>query len=547
MLDLTLASKEAEQLRDEGRELLRHSDEHAAAAAWESVFERLNVLVRALEREQERLREQEPTPGSVYEQLRDYRLRYQTQFLFATDAQVVTDRQGIIQVANLAAGELFGLQPAFLVDKPLGLIIAEEFRVDFYQRLLGLMRGRERIINWAARVRSNGERIHVAVSAAFEPDGENADNRLVWLFRDVSKQRKAEETLLAERSIAAGVFNAAPAIILVLDPDGCVLQLNNYLQSIAGLTRLNVQNQAWESLLAPSDRSVARDMLARVLQERKRQRSVARLCTSDGTLRIVAWSAEPLPGNEHEQPSVLVVGQDITELQQAQEQKLQAERLAAIGQVTASLAHEGRNALQRAVASLARLQWRLPDDSEAHDLSNRVRKALSDLTRLFDEVKGYSGPLVLDRSPCLLPEVWQEAWQHVRAAAPDKPAMLTAHSTEFNLWCSVDRHRLGQVFRNVFENALNNAGEVVVEIAVQASTVDGRTGLLVKVSDNGPGLSVEQQQRIFEPFYTTRPEGTGLGMAIARRIVEAHGGAISAVNGAKQGAEIVVFLPRSEQ
>ncbi len=83
-----------------------------------------------------------------------------------------------------------------------------------------------------------------------------------------------------------------------------------------------------------------------------------------------------------------------------------------------------------------------------------------------------------------------------------------------------------------------------MELTCHEADLGGRPALRVAVRDNGPGLTEEQRRRIFEPFYTTKAHGTGLGMAIARRIIEAHGGTI-AVGGAGPGAEFVITLPRS--
>ena len=93
--------------------------------------------------------------------------------------------------------------------------------------------------------------------------------------------------------------------------------------------------------------------------------------------------------------------------------------------------------------------------------------------------------------------------------------------------------------------ALNLCPRPEVAVACREVPLAGQPVLRVCVRDNGPGLGGEQRQRIFEPFYTTRPTGTGLGMAIARRIVEAHGGAIAAGNCPEGGAEITLSFPRS--
>ena len=111
--------------------------------------------------------------------------------------------------------------------------------------------------------------------------------------------------------------------------------------------------------------------------------------------------------------------------------------------------------------------------------------------------------------------------------------------------CVADRFRLGQVFFNTLDNALAaGQGPVHVRIACAETDLAGQPALRVTVRDNGPGLNDEQRQKIFEPFYTTKTRGTGLGMAIAKRIVEAHGGTIDTAEVVGPGAEIVITLPR---
>jgi len=111
--------------------------------------------------------------------------------------------------------------------------------------------------------------------------------------------------------------------------------------------------------------------------------------------------------------------------------------------------------------------------------------------------------------------------------------------------CEVDRLRLGQVFRNVLENALA-ACDDPVEIAVRwsAAELNGQPAVRVTLRDNGPGLGPEQRARLFEPFYTTKTHGTGLGLAISKRLVEAHGGWIEVGAEPGPGAKIIVTLPR---
>jgi signal transduction histidine kinase len=104
---------------------------------------------------------------------------------------------------------------------------------------------------------------------------------------------------------------------------------------------------------------------------------------------------------------------------------------------------------------------------------------------------------------------------------------------------------LGQVFRNILENALAACHDPVeVTVTASAMTLEGQPAVRIAVRDNGPGLSPEQRRRIFEPFFTTRTKGTGSGMAIAKRIVEAHGGQIAVGPCQGRGAEIIITLLR---
>jgi two-component system, LuxR family, sensor kinase FixL len=235
---------------------------------------------------------------------------------------------------------------------------------------------------------------------------------------------------------------------------------------------------------------------------------------------------------------------DMTERKKQQERALQNERLAAIGQMVTGLAHESGNALARSQSCLEMLAWEVEDRPEAQDLIRRIQNAQDHLKQLYEEVRGYAAPLKLDREEWNLSQIWRQTWENLTVARQGRDALLSEHTGGIDLLCQVDAFRLDQVFRNVMENSLAACrGAVRIEISCTATTLAGRPAICLSLRDNGPGLTAEQRRRIFEPFFTTRAKGTGLGMAIARRIVEAHGGHI-AVGPATTGAEIVLTIPR---
>lgn len=236
---------------------------------------------------------------------------------------------------------------------------------------------------------------------------------------------------------------------------------------------------------------------------------------------------------------------DVTERKLAQERALQAERLAAIGQMVAGLAHESGNALARSQSCLEMLAWEVEGRSEALNLIARIQKAQDQLRQLYEEVRGYAAPLKLDREEWDLSVLWRQTWANLAVARQGRDATFTEELNGVDLRCWVDPFRMDQVFRNVLENALAACRDPV-RIVVRASeaSLNGRPAITLAIQDNGPGLTAEQRQRIFEPFYTTKTKGTGLGMAIVKRIVETHGGRIT-VGPSNFGAEILITLPRS--
>ncbi len=141
--------------------------------------------------------------------------------------------------------------------------------------------------------------------------------------------------------------------------------------------------------------------------------------------------------------------------------------------------------------------------------------------------------------------VWRESWAHLEQARKDKQGLLHESLEGVDLRCDADPFRLGQVFRNLLDNALA-AGSTPVSIDIRAAAVelDGQPAVRIAVQDNGPGIAPEQRSRIFDPFYTTKAKGTGLGLAIAKRIVEAHGGQIAIGDAQEPGALFLITLPR---
>jgi PAS domain S-box-containing protein len=376
-----------------------------------------------------------------------------------------------------------------------------------------------------------------------------------------------ESVVHQQREFSEGLLAYAPAIVVVLDLRFCVVRVNRYFEQLVGHGTAELEGLDFAATCVPeNDRARIRQALCeRPLRMAAGRRSddqeiaeidganlgsppaqgetTSALISARGTRRVVRWSSTLLRDADNKPFVLLVLGQDITDLQAAQERALRSERLAAIGQMATGLAHEARNALQRIQASAEMLEREVQHLPTALGYVQRIEQAQRHMHQLFEEVRTYAAPVQLDRSECRVAGLWREAWDLLTPQRAGRQAVLHERIGADHCQTSVDRFRLVQVFRNILENALAACEDPVeIDIQCESARLGDRPALRVRIHDNGPGISAEHRWRICEPFYTTKPTGTGLGMAIVQRLVEAHGGTIE-IGTPLRGAEILVTLP----
>lgn len=269
-------------------------------------------------------------------------------------------------------------------------------------------------------------------------------------------------------------------------------------------------------------------------------RHVRELRARDARVLTVSERNSPIADQTGKRLGTAKVFQDLTELQELRTQINQKERLATLGEMAATVAHEIRNPLGgiRGFASL------LARDFESHDprarLVQRIIDGSRDLERVVNELLEYARPLQLRLRASRCRDIVEAALGYLH---PIDENIVIVNEVSANLTLHVDGDRVRQVLLNILLNAvqsINGSGRI---------TISSRTDTLlatIVVRDSGCGIPPGQLTKVFSPFYTTKEKGTGLGLPVAAKIVEEHGGAIEAISEPGEGATFFVHLPRVE-
>lgn len=356
-------------------------------------------------------------------------------------------------------------------------------------------------------------------------------------------QRKSiERELREEHELANRILQTAEAVILVLDLEGKIVRFNQYLTKISGWQLQEMVGEDWfESFLPENDRALFREVFHETASGIETCGIINPLVTRDGLPRQIRWSNTTIKDDSGQTKAVLAIGLDVTDLAAAQQLAIQSDRLATIGQTMAALAHESRNALQRIQANTDLLELELRDNEQAMADVRSIQRAANDLHAHLEEVRAFAAPIQLRLETTPVSEIWTQAWESIETRCNQQPAKLKVSPQSKQFLAKLDVRRFEQVFRNLFENSLaaaSNPLEIQIDCVKTADEY-----LEISVADNGPGLDAEQRLRIFDAFYTTKDTGTGLGMAIVKRIVEAHHGEIRVDERYSNGARFLIRLP----
>ena len=269
------------------------------------------------------------------------------------------------------------------------------------------------------------------------------------------------------------------------------------------------------------------------------------------TGKVIGYTLCQVRGRDGQVKGATLLFKDLTRVEQLEERERLRDRLAALGEMAAAIAHEVKNPLAGIEVMAGLLKRRLADNTEAHELLGDIINEAKMANAIVIEILDFVRPIRLQVEPLAVAEIVADA--DAMAATPARRG-TTAVRVELPPdlpEVEGDANQLRQLFTNLIANAieaLEGRGSVVVSGATlrgRASPFAVETGgaVAIDVTDDGPGIPEEIRDRIFSPFFTTKAKGSGLGLAIVRKIVDAHEGRIDVSVGERGGTTFRVLLP----
>ncbi len=382
-------------------------------------------------------------------------------------------------------------------------------------------------------------------------------------FRQVrSELRSVEGELHRLRLDTADVLRNIPSGVITLDASGNLVYMNLAAADLCGLDGTGLLGMDLLPELerrAPEVAAAVRETMDTGRRVRNREADVL----ADPASGEDGQGAEPVPvavsttmlQDVGAGPSHVVLLQDLQAVRQLENLRLRTGKLEAVAELSASLAHELKNPLASVRSAVEQLSARITDDEDEQILGRLIVREADRLSRILSEFSDFARVAVAERKPVDIERLLREVIETVRRnPAAEGRATITSEILDdmSGLWGDPDL--LHRTLFNLVLNAVQVGDpreEVTIRVVADAlrpdlvpSEVSLGHPVRIRVSDDGPGIDAEDLPRIFDPFYTRRKGGSGLGLSIAHRAVQAHGGALIASSNPGEGATFAIVLPR---
>jgi PAS domain S-box-containing protein len=468
---------------------------------------------------------------------------------------VLTTDDRIVRV-NKEFTRMFGYEPEEVLQRPINDLIVSEAQLGGARAYTRVLKQGGRVEVETVRRRKDGTEIDVSLLAISvrTASGEHVVNYAI--YRDITERKRAEDRLRESEARFQAMADTAPVLIWMTGTDALCNYFNKPWLEFTGRTMEQEVGIGWTEGVHPDDVQGCFDCFLPAFHARKPFRMEYRLRRADGEYRWVIESGIPRYTGAGEFAGYIGSNIDITDLKRAAAERqrlheLEADlarinRVSMMGELAASLAHEIKQPITAALVDAKTcVRWLRRDTPDVAEGCEAASRMIQDATRAAEVVDKVRSLYKRDTSDRELHDI-NEIIREMTVLLHDKAnrtsiSIRTELDSELPL-ITVDRVQLQQVLMNLVLNGIEAMKDTNGEVTITSKrTADGQ--LLVSVSDTGMGLPVAEVDRIFEAFFTTKEQGTGIGLSISRRIIESHGGRLWASANAERGATFQFTLP----
>jgi signal transduction histidine kinase len=351
-----------------------------------------------------------------------------------------------------------------------------------------------------------------------------------------SERERAQQT---ER-LSEAVTHNMPAGLLLLNSAGLITSANPAAELALDVKALVYRR--YNEVLGADSRLT--QLIAGCLDLGKTfRREEVEYLTPAHELRELGVTISPITGGSAEVTGAICLLSDLTELAALQKQIHMKENLAALGELSAGIAHEFKNALATISGYAQMIRSEAEPGTEIREHGEKILLQTRALTHVVTEFLKFARPLQIGDEQVTLRPMIDRVVAEVAETVPSVPVTSVGEFANVSGDDALLYQALLNLVRNAAEAVAENPAGGQVIIRGEIDPAGQFQGQRISVSDNGPGIPSESLTKIFMPFYTTKANGTGLGLAVVQKIVVQHGGTIEARNQQQGGAEFIVWLP----
>lgn len=478
------------------------------------------------------------------EELRKEEKKYQTLFDIVPDGLFRVTEDLKITDINGYALNLLGLSYEQVIDKRCSDIICKG------EGTCKVSCSSEEIVTKEIPLHSPaGTRNHVVISCRNgEMEGKAS---IIGSLTNINARKKLEETILENQQKLESIFDSMDDGIFVLDQELKIAAINRKLATVVGALPEQLVGKHCSEVIT----SVCREISQNVFLSGTKDRREIILYYGDDQEMDVDIIYAPIKNTEGRVEQVIGVLRDITEKRQIEKLLLRAERLATMGELAAIIAHEINNPIGIILGFTQRLLARMPESSMDFEELKIIENECIRCRKITRDLMDFARPSIPQKRLLHGEEVKEIINNCLKLLEYEckKKGIHVKRNLDLGSMIKIDPPQFQQVLMNIILNAVQAmprgtgtplAGELRVSVSPPIYDARYPNGLsLIVIEDTGEGISPENLVHIFEPFYSTKTNGTGLGLPVSKKIIEAHGGTITMESELGKGTKVTIELP----